>query len=113
MSKEKDICSFCKKTEKEVDALIVTENGNICTDCVALGTKLVGEAGGRAIIHFNKDPEKCRVDTEAETVKRFAQMPCFFCLRKFEELKVLMSAPLANICNECLGQAQKAISGEK
>jgi ClpX C4-type zinc finger len=113
MSKEKDICSFCKKTEKEVEALIVTENGNICSDCVALGSKLAAEAGGRAIIHFNKNPEKVKVDKSAETVKRFTQMPCFFCLRKYEELKVLMSAPLANICDECLAQARDAFSDGK
>lgn len=54
--KEKKTCSFCGRSEDEVDMLITGLNANICSDCAEQAAHIVEEATQKNAIHSQEKP---------------------------------------------------------
>ena len=54
--KEKKTCSFCGRSEDEVDMLITGLNANICSDCAEQAAHIVEEATQKNAIHIQEKP---------------------------------------------------------
>jgi hypothetical protein len=84
--KRDTICTFCRRPPSEVARLIAGPNVYICDACVARAEKVAGEGSSR----------------DGMAPARSVTARCSFCRRRRRAERLLIAAPAATICSECL-----------
>jgi hypothetical protein len=88
-------CSFCGKRKREVPKLIAGPKIYICSECVALATRVLSAT--------EKSPRFHPIPADAATAK------CRFCGKRRHQAEGLAAASSGAICTECLDLCREII----
>ena len=94
-------CSFCFKSQHEVAKFIAGTGVFICDNCVVLCAGIVRDEG---------IPSESRLEPEPKAPITDDKMRCGFCRKSTHEVKTLVAANGANICNECVDVCEEIIA---
>ena len=95
--KDKQECSFCKKTSSSVKKIIVGARAKICDECVELCIESIADT--------QHDKEKVEDKAKDERIK------CSFCGKSNSEVSIILTeSDNCNICNECVKLCEKIIN---
>ena len=80
------ICSFCGKTQNEVEKIITGNNACICNECISLCCEILDEEG---------------IEYKNYEYQNSEELECFFCKKQRKDVSLLISGPNCCICDEC------------
>ena len=97
------LCSFCFKSQHEVTKFIAGTGIFICDNCVVLCAGIVRE---------EDPPSRSRLEAAPCALVVDHKMRCGFCHKPTHQVKTLVAANGANICNECVDVCEEIIAGQ-
>ena len=89
------VCTFCDRPPSEVEKLVAGPNVYICDACVALAESALAASARRGAL------------APAASGVRL----CSFCRRRRSAERRMVSAPAANICDECMRLCRQILDG--
>lgn len=101
--KKGKICGFCRKRQKSVGLIIAENLGEICCECLSICLDMIFVNGTKiesfSIIEKTEEVIE-RVGYKVK-IKRYEDNDCFFCLKKVNQVNLMIKGYNQLICDQC------------